>query len=344
MKFIIAAVLILTMSITGCGRKKKFEEPARPIKYMTVEKGDTVRKKVYNGVSKNITESQISFRVSGMIQELPIKVGQAVKKDEMLARLDQTDFQTKVNEMRATYVNAEADLKRYRLLYEEESATKQELDQAQANYDVAKSQLELAEQELSYTVLKAPSDGLIVSKPVEVHENVSVGQTICELETGKELEVKVGLPENLIGRVSKGEETVARFGSVKDKEYRAVVTEVGVRVDEKTATFPVTVEIVGQHDELRAGMVADVEFTFRPPKDASKTIKVPTQAVLEDPSGKRFVWVYNGESGTVTKREVRVAGVTQEGTEIVSGLEPGEIIATAGAHYLRDGQKVKLLK
>lgn len=336
--------LLLIAQLTGCGKRGEFEEAARPIKYTVVEKGDTVQKKVYNGISRNITESQLSFRVPGMVEELPIKVGQAVKKDQMLAQLDPTDYQTKVNEREAQYVSAEADIKRYRLLYEEESATKQELDQAQANYDIAKAQYDLAKQELEYAVLKAPNDGQVVEVPVEVHENVSAGQTICILETGKELEVNVGLPERLIGRVHNGDKTQVRFSSIKDKAYSAVVTEVGVRIDEKTATFPVTVEIEGYHDELRAGMVADVEFTFKPLAEGAVEIRVPSQAVLEDPAGDRYVWVYDEKTEAVKKRKVEVGKITQGGVEIISGLENGEIVATAGAHYLKEGQKAKLMR
>ncbi|MEA3488764.1 MAG: efflux RND transporter periplasmic adaptor subunit [Candidatus Omnitrophota bacterium] len=341
---VIAAVITAAIVFTGCG-KKGYQEPPRPIKYMIVEKGDAAIKKEYSGVSKNITESELSFRVSGMIEELPIKVGQKVAAGQMLARLDPTDYEMKAKEMEAEHISAEADLKRYRALYEEESATKQELDDAQARADIAKAQYDLAKQELSYTVLKAPAAGQVVETPAEAHENVKVGQIVCILETGKEMEVKVGLPEYLIGWVKKGDKAKVSFKSIVERSYEAVVTEVGVRIDNKTGTFPVTVQIVEHGGELRAGMVADVKFVFTSPdKDASETITVPTEAVLEDPKGDQYVWIFDPDKETVSKRKVEVERLTQGGTIIRSGLESGEIIATAGAHYLREGQKVKLLE
>jgi len=341
---VIAAVITAAIVLAGCG-KKGDEEQVRPIKYMIVQKGDAAMQKEYSGVSKNITESQLSFRVSGMIEELPIKVGQHVTDGQTLARLDPTDYEMKAKEMEAEHVSAQADLKRYRALYEEESATKQELDDAQARADIAKAQYDLAKQELSYTVLKAPAAGQVVEKPVEVHENVMAGQIVCILETGKEMEVKVGLPEYLIGWVKKGDKAKISFKSIGDKSYEAIVTEVGVRIDEKTGTFPVTTQIVKHEGELRAGMVADVKFIFTPPdKDASETITVPSEALLEDPKGFRYVWVFDPDKETVSKRKVEVDQLTQGGTMIKSGLESGEIIATAGAHYLHEGQKVKLLE
>ncbi|MFH1878791.1 MAG: efflux RND transporter periplasmic adaptor subunit [Candidatus Omnitrophota bacterium] len=344
MSFIFAGVCVISVYFTGCAKKTEFEETARPIKYMVIEKSDAVQKKVYNGVSRSTVESQLSFRVGGKIEDLPIKVGQTVVPDQVLATLDPVDYKTRLNEMEARYVSAKADIERYRLLYEEESATKQELDQAQAAYDVARSQYELAKKELSYTVLKAPLEGRIVRKDAEVNENVAAGQAVCVIETGRALEVKVGLPEHLIGRVKKGDSCSVSFKSVENKTYNAVVTEVGVRVDEKTATFPVTVEIEGQNSELRAGMVADVEFTFMPLEKNATVIKVPPQAVLEDPEGRRYVWVYDKAGSTVNKRQVESGEITQSGVEIISGLEGGETIATAGAPYLHQGQKVTLWK
>ena len=97
----------------------------------------------------------------------------------VLAKLDPKDYQAKMNEANAKYISAKADLDRYRLLYEEESATKQELDQAQANFDVAQAQYDFASQELSYTILKAPRSGQVVSKDAEVNENVAAGQVVC---------------------------------------------------------------------------------------------------------------------------------------------------------------------
>jgi len=347
----ILAVLI----VAGCG-KEKFEEAPKPIMFIVVAKEGALEKKVYSGISKNITESKISFRVDGAIEYYPIKVGQAVEKGEVLARLDPTDFQTKVDAKKAEFISSEADLKRYRLLYEEESATKQELDKAQANHDVAKAQYEFSQQELSYAVLKAPNKGLIVSTDVELHENVTVGQTVCVLETGKELEVKVGLPERLIGQVRKGDKVQVHFESIVDKQYDAKVTEVGVRIDEKTATFPVTVEIVGQHEGLRAGMVADVEFSFETPRTIAGMINIPANAVLEDPDGKTYVWVYEEDEedkeetvqqrlqGTVHRRDVEVGELTENGIEITGGLEPGDVVASAGAAYLQEGQKVSLMR
>ena len=66
-------------------------------------------------------------------------MGDSVKSGQLLAKLDPADYETRLKEMEAKYISAKADIERYRLLYEEESATKQELDQAQASYDVAKA-------------------------------------------------------------------------------------------------------------------------------------------------------------------------------------------------------------
>jgi len=336
--------MAILVHFAGCGKKVETTEFVRPIKSMRVGELVSDAGKHYSGVAKSTTEANLSFRVPGEIIELPVKTGDEVQKDKILAKLDPTDYQTKVNEAKAVYVQARADLERYRLLYEEENATKQELDVAQAHFDTANAQYDLAKQYLAYTVLKAPRYGWIASVPVEVHETVSRGQTICRFESGGVLEINLGLPESLIGQVRQGGPVEARFDAVANVMFDAIITKVGVRVDERTATFPVTVELTKEDNRLRSGMVAEVVFQVRSAELKEGQFLVPSQAVLEDSDGKRYVWVYDAETQTVRRREVKIGSISDAGVQVLSGLRGGEVIPTAGIHYLEEGQKVRLIE
>jgi len=328
----------------GCAKKEKPEEPARPIKSMAAGASEAFRTRQFSGIAKSLTESELSFRVSGTIETVGVKTGDAARKDQVLAGLDPTDYETKLDEAKARYVQAQGELGRYRRLYEEENATKQELDKAQADFDASKSQFELAQKNLAYTVLKAPADGLIAEVKSEVHETVRAGQTVCVFESGGRLEIEVGLPESLIGKIVEGQTADVAFDSIPGKSFSARATEIGVKVRQKTGTFPVVVELLGKDERLRSGMVADVEFKIREAEAAAGVFIIPAQAVLEDASGMRFVWVYDQKTSRVNKRPVKAGWLKGEGIEILEGLKRGEIIATAGVHYLKEGQKVKLLE
>ena len=93
---------------------------------------------------------------------------------------------------------------------------------------------------------------------------------------------------------------------------------------------------------LRGGMVADVYFRTKSTKLKDGEFIILNEAILQDPEGRRFVWVYDPAESVVHKREIQTAEIMDVGIRVNSGLQVDEVIATAGAHYLNEGQKVRL--
>ena len=131
-------------------------------------------------------EADLSFRVGGTVEDVNVALGDTVKKGQVLARLDSVDYELQVQEAAAGLAQAEAalrkgeaDFDRTRALYESNNASKSELDAARAAAESARSQvdaaskrLELSRQQLAYTELRAPADGAIALKDLEINENV----------------------------------------------------------------------------------------------------------------------------------------------------------------------------
>ena len=120
------------------------------------------------------------------------------------------------------------------------------------------------------------------------------------------------------------------------------ITEVGVSATGMATTFPVTVRLDEETAEARSGMAAEVTFRFGTGEEGASII-VPTAAVLEDRTG-RFVYVLEpggGGMGFARRREVQVGAITNEGMEIRSGLSEGDLVITAGARRISDGQQVR---
>ena len=340
-RYLFIFILLLLFMNGGCSKRS---EPVRPIKHMVIETSSDAIKKSYSGVSQAYTKSVLSFRVPGNIEKRNVNLGDRVKEGDVLAELDRTDYKTKLNKAKAQFIAAEADIERYRSLYEEESATKQELDQKESSYEVAKSELELAKKNLDYTLLTAPADGMISKVSAEVFETVQTGQAICTLDEINKFKINVGLPTSLIGKVKKGDDVIVIFDEIKNEKFSGIINEIGVDIDPKTATFPITINMVKDDKRFRGGMVAEVVFNFKlPAKEQDDRIIVPAYTVLEDQNGERYVWLYDKKESRVYKHKVVVGDISEAGMEIKSGLKNDDIIATAGIHYLFNGQKVKLL-
>lgn len=358
----ILCLLSLTLAavLAGCGEEPPEAPPElRPVRTVVVERSDAGVNRTLAGVARARVESRLSFRVPGTVDSVDVALGDRVRHRQVLARLDPTDYELRVEEAEAGLAQAqaglrraEADYERVRALYENNNASKGELDAARAGAESAQAQvesgakrLEQARQQVGYTVLRAPSDGAIAKVSLEVNENVGAGQQVFLLTAGAEPEIEVAVPEVLIANVSVGQPVEVRFDALPARRLAARVSEVGVAVTGSSSTFQVIVNMTDAAPEVRPGMAAEVTFNFA--GNHGDQILVPGVAIGEDRDG-RFVFVLErGEGGTgvARRRSVRIGEPSEGlgGIEVLDGLDEGEEVITAGVRRLSDGMAVKTL-
>jgi RND family efflux transporter MFP subunit len=350
-------VLAAVLAVLGCEDEPEAPEVIRPVRYVVVEGHDSATQRTFSGVSKSGQESRLSFQVSGQVLEVPINVGDRVKKGDTVARMDPADYalqlqnaQAAAAQSRAQERNAKATYERTRALYENQNASRQDLDADRTGYESGRAGLESANQQirlrqrqLGYTHLKAPEPGVIATVDIEVNEYVQAGELVATLLAGDQIEVSVSVPASVIRSVKKGAKATARFDSLDGKTFGGTVTEVGVSSAGGATTFPVTVRLSEGENQVRAGMTADVTFVF-----ASTTVgpkySLPISAVGEDREG-RFVFMLQREGdglGTVHRSPVEVGEILADGIEILSGVKPGDLVVTAGVSRIYDGLQVRV--
>ncbi len=332
-------------------------EPVRPVRYLAIQSRVQEAVHTFSGTARAAVESHLSFKVAGSIQRLPVKMGDHLKKGALIAGLDPADYQIRVQEAqaalsqaRAQARNATATYQRIRALYENHNTSLSKLDAARARAEssraavrAAEKQLELARRQLAYTRLEAPADCAVAAVRAEVNENVRAGQPIVTITAGSTMEVRVGVPESVIGGLAPGDKAEVRFDALPDQRFSAEVAEVGVSATGTETTFPVSVQLDNPQGRIRPGMAAEVAFHLLPAQ--ADRIRVPGKAVSEDRNG-RFVFVITpleNDKGTVHRRPVTVGELTPQGLAILEGLSPGDKVVTAGLSRIRDGQTVRLL-
>jgi RND family efflux transporter MFP subunit len=351
-------LLALLGGLMSCGvDEEPPPRPIRPVRYQEVFSTGGQRARTFSGSAQAAVETSLSFRVGGNIRRVLVDVGDNVEEGQLIAELDPTDLELQVQEAEASLFQAEArsrqaeaDYDRVRGLYENRNAAKADLDAARAAAESARAQidasvkrLEQARSQLSYTRLRAPARGSIAAAPVDVNENVQAGQEIALLTAGSRPEVNVAVPENLIGEISRGDGVEVTFDAFPGRVFPATVTNVGVASVELATTFPVTVQLRRETEDVRSGMGADVTFIFGS-SDERERYLVPPQSVLEDRDG-RFVFVVEPtelDRGVVRRQGVKVGELTGEGLEVLEGLSDGDRVVTAGVSQIHDGLEVKL--
>jgi RND family efflux transporter MFP subunit len=343
----IVITILLSLIFIACGEEEVTEEIIRPIRYMEVITGEGGSLRVFTGTAKTGIESKLSFKVGGTIKSLNVKVGNFVNKGDVISQLDDNDCKIRVQEAEAGLKEAESQelnskniYNRAKSLYETNSIAKSELDAARAQFESTKasvermrSSLEYARLQLSYTRLLAPVSGSIAVQP---------GETIAILIVGSDMEIALGIPENVINRIKTGMIVSITFPSL-NKDFSGMVSEVSPSIDLNSSTYPVSIKILNPTKNVKSGMAANVSFRFE--GGASKgAIVVPIAAVGEDGDG-RFVFLVEPDSGniaTVKKQHIQIGQLTSEGFEVISGLSLNQKVATAGLQSLVDGQKVRI--
>ncbi len=351
-------VICLSFMNLSCGQEEtQVKEIIRPVRYeQTFAQGGN-RPRTFSGSAKASKESNLSFKVPGTVQKMMVNVGDNVKAGQLIAELVPQDYKLEkqqaeaaLNQAEAQARNAKASYDRTKLLYESNNASLNDLDaaraaneSAQAAVDAAKKQLELSNLQLSYTKLKAPTEGAIAAVNSETNENVQAGQTIVQLTSVEGLEVEVTIPEILITQIKEGDPVTVNFDALPDREFAAMVTEVGVASTGMGTTFPVTVLLDNEDADVRSGMAAEVKFNFQS-TDQRERYFVPSFAVAEDRQG-RYVYVVKDAGdglGLIERKNVTVGELTAAGLEIFEGLSDGDKVVTAGVTRIQPGQKVKL--
>jgi len=352
---------ILTIAIglllISCGDDEmEVETVIRPVKHGEINYSGGFQTKVFNGVSKSGSETKLSFRTNGLIVLMQANIGDKVEKGQLLAKLDQKDIslsyekaKSSVTSARIQMETAESNLNRVKELYQSNSASLRDYEEAKNNfanatsgYQTARKSMSLEASQFEYTKIVAPASGVISKKNFDINEFVQAGKPIFVMNSeGGDLEINVGAPEKYISKIKNGAEVSVQINEGKVKGY---VSEVGYSTDE-SGTYPITIVLIDPSDELRPDMPAEVSFEFGS-KDTKAKLLVPIKAVGEDENGNFVFLLIKSKDGNykVKKQTIKIGDLSNEGFTVVSGVKENELVATAGLRTLHDDMTVSLLK
>ncbi len=339
--------------LAACGEQAS-EIPAeatlRPVKSVVVNGTGSSKQWHFPGKVRAFEKVDLSFQVSGQLTQLNVLSGQEVKAGHILAELDQRNFASDAKAAQAELDRASAEFNRMGPLLEKRLVSQSEFDQKRAQRDIAEARLEQAKKALDDTQLKAPFDGVIANRSVENFEDITAKQTIMSLQNPEALEVIINIPENRIVELDAERDFIQSFASTTadpSKQYALDLREYSTEVDPATQTYEAILNLIAtEEDRIFSGMSVDVLLTST--RKQSDTFWLPASAVIADRENidTKIVWVLSQQAASeqyqVSKREITIGKLENENIEILTGINSGERIVTAGSHYLRNGDLVKL--
>ena len=320
-------------------------------------------------------QATVSSKVTGKVTDVFVEEGMQVKAGQELARLD-ADYASKglaltqaearaaasaLEETRVRIREAQLDYDRAERLSRSEISSRADLDRARAQLDAiqarlvaqadqlstARRQVDLQRQSVEDTIIRAPFEGIVVSKdaqPGEMISPVSAGggftrTGICTIVDMSSLEIEVDVNEAYINRVHPNQKVEAVLDAYPDWRIPAHVITAVPTADRQKATVKVRIALDQRDQRVLPDMGVKVTFITDQPQSATEIVEVPRPAIRRD--GEQDV-VYVARDGKVERRAVRVDSAQGDTARISSGVNEGEMVVVAGP-ALADGEKVKVL-
>ena len=346
--------LLLLALLAACQREPVPAEPEiRPVRAITVAPraaGSTV---AITGTVQAQTEINQSFRIDGRMIERTVDVGDTVKRGQLIARLDPQNEESARQAARAQLAAAQAQLiearnnfERMRDLVAESAVSRAQFEQAEAMLQTAKAQadavqqqLNLADNRLSYTRLVSDVAGVVTARGPQPGEVVSAGRMIIQVARDGARDAVFDVPAAVKDSVPKYPDIRVTLSDDPKVSTAGRVREVSPRADPVTGTFAVRVRLIDPPPPMRLGSTVTGRMTL----DAVMGIEIPPSALVRS-DGKTSVWVFDAKTGTVSLRNIAVRASDAAMVQVASGLNPGDVVVTAGVQALRPGQKVRLLE
>jgi RND family efflux transporter MFP subunit len=327
-------------------------QQVRPVRVVTVERqqaGDAVS---LTGQIEAENEVNLSFRVGGRMIARSVNVGDRVKSGQVVARLESEPAENALRTARANLAAAMSQLTKTRNDFNRQDellrggwTTRARHDQAlqgfqaaQAQVDAARAAEATAEDNLSYTELIADAPGHVTAVGAEPGEVVAAGRTIVQLAREGGRDAVFDVPARIIQNAPYDPVVAVTLTSDSSVRAKGRVREVAPQADPVTRTFRVRVGLDDPPEAMRLG--STVTGTIK--LEGAAGISIPASALTRS-QDQPAVWIVDPSASTVSLRPIDVERYDLSRVIVAQGLEPGDVVVTAGVQALRPGEKVRLL-
>ncbi|HAA05476.1 MAG TPA: efflux RND transporter periplasmic adaptor subunit [Syntrophobacteraceae bacterium] len=363
-------ILVSLLAVSGCNREKVNQRPLIPVRTAPVEEtvqGEGVR---YSATINPYTQVDVSFKANGYIKEIKqmrgadgrmrnVQEGDFISGGTVLARIVEDDHIQRVDEAKAhlaatlaAFEKAGQDYSRATRLFSTQSVTKPDYDTAKAQFEEtrarvegAKAQLEEARIQLRYCTLKAPLDGVVLKRNIEVGTLATPAMVAFVMADVTAVKAVFGVPDMMLVDCGLGSTVNIVTESLRGRSFSGRITAVSPSADPKSRVFDVEITLPNPDDLLKAGMIASLQLPMA--TTLRRVPLVPLSAIVRSPhrpdgyalfalreqQGKHYVQLHDVGLGDVYGSRI----------EVLEGVGAGEQIVVTGATLISDGEQVRII-
>ena len=362
--------LLAASALMGCeSREKPAEKPPIPVTVAAVQEYSGPESVTYSASINPYDQVNVAFKSAGYVTSIlqrkgpdgrlrNLQQGDWVKKDEVLATVRQSDYEHSVQQYKGQVEQAQAaalkgtqDFARAQALYAANALTQTDFDAAKAENDsnqgqlaTAQAALAQAQQALADCELRAPTDGQILSRNIELGVLAATGTAAFTMGDTTRVKAVFGVPDTVLGSVDLGKKQGVQTETYP-QEFFGLITAISPQADQKSRTFQVEVTIPNPKGLLKSGMVATLDLGQA--KLNAPVLVIPLGAIVSPPDGSKsfsvYVVVREGEKDLARRRSVQPGAAYGDRVSITKGLGLGERVISNGGTLVTDGQAVHII-
>lgn len=346
---ILVALAVIAIAYTLYKNKKEINEQSNavsqielaiPVKIATVENKDISKSLNATGEFKGWEEVTLVAESQGSIQYIKFEEGDAIKKGQILAKVDAVSLNSQLQSANTSYTKAQKDVERYERLEKAGAVSQSQLEDVRIQLENARANIAQINQQLSFSVIKSPISGFVNEIMVEETSFVMPGNKIAEIIQIDKLKLIVNVSEGDLSKIKNGQKVTVKTDVFPLETYDGIVNNISFKAD-ASKKFKVTIEIKNTKDRsLRAGMFAQVLFDDIA-SQKQVALVVPREAIVGSLQNAS-VYVVENELAILKRIETGVS--VDRNVEVLSGLKAGESVIISGIINLKDQAKVKVLK
>ena len=350
--FLTCLLLFLSMFFIGCGDDQadpnasgrrngsngsdSQNSSAIPVKAVAAKKGNISLFLMQTTTIEAERQVDILAKVSGQVVKLPAEEGIRVKTGNLLAQLDEAELKINFLRTKVSYETDKSVYERSKDMLEKTFIATEDYEAARLQYESSKSAHEAAQLQLDYTSIRAPFDGVVTARNVELGQRVNVNQSLFIIADFNPLRAKIYVPEKDISRIFEGQGATITVEAEPGVEFPGVVKMISPVVDPESGTSKVTIDIKDELGKLKPGMFASVFITT---ETHENTLIIPKRALVIETDMDQ-VYIY--QEGKAHKVNLELGFTSGEYLEVLSGLKEGDLVVTAGQDGLREGLPIRI--
>jgi len=351
---VIGLLVAVKMGVLPFGQAKNVVAPSNGVSIMAgeVQSMNTLPTLALTGSITGETSGVISAKIAGRIAEVLVEDGQWVNVGQPLVRLENVELSNAVgiasdsiSRLQASYDNVASDYNRYKLLYEQQAISKQQLDSAQTKLKVAEKDLSsgyatlsTAQEQLTNGIVTAPVSGVVANKTAVIGQVVSAGLSLMTVENINQVYAVVNVEQKDMGRLSSQMPAQVTVDAYPGQIFSGVVDVINPVAAASNRMFRVKIKLDNIDQRLKPGMFVKVGIVLGA---ETKSLFVPQKAIFQK-QGLYYVYVINNDK--VEKQPIEVGPINGDYIEVKTGVQEKTKIAVSNINTLKDGDTILVTK